>query len=349
MDLDSLCQHWDSTLDIDEENFEAVVESEKHPRLSLYKNKGRAADQEKRWRQKLSILKSKNERLDQFDHNRFPLNEQENSKHPWSSTESKSKIKSWRRHSKVLMLAEWFLFMPPDFEEEYLMKICPKGRHVFIKASKGKTTIYTRNGRLLISSVSRLPGGGLGQSDNQNNSYTTLLDCILYYPEQNTDFIDFQRTYESKQMTFECYVVDLIYMRSTAYVNLPFYDRSQWLEHYLRQQIEEYDEGDVVVFHILPSYPCDIESMQMAFASVPPYEIDGVLFYHKDVNYEPGATPLVSWLKPYMLPEWFPNINYHSDFLKDIPDDYTDYLNEIQQYEAKNKSPKSTITQTIAE
>ncbi|CAH8536521.1 unnamed protein product [Schistosoma intercalatum] len=221
MELDSLCEHWDSTLDIDEENSETVAESEQHPRLSLYKNKGRAIDQEKRWRQKLSILKSKKERLDHFDHNRFSVNKEEPSKHPWASTETKSEIRSWRRHSKLLMLAEWFLFMPPNFGEEYRMKICPKGRHVFIKASKGKTTVYTRNGRQLISSVSRLPGGGLGQSDNQNSSYTTLLDCILYCPEKNMDFTNFQTANETKQVTFVFYVVDIIFMRSTGYANLP--------------------------------------------------------------------------------------------------------------------------------
>ncbi|CAH8549526.1 unnamed protein product [Schistosoma margrebowiei] len=348
MELDSLCQHWDSTLDIDEENSETVAESEQHPRLSLYKNKGRAIDQERRWRQKLSILKSKKERLDHFDHNRFSVNKEELSKHPWASTETKLEIKSWRRHSKLLMLAEWFLFMPPNFEEEYRMKICPKGRHVFIKASKGRTKVYTRNGRRLISSVSRLPGGGLGQSDNKNSSYTTLLDCILYCPEKNMDLSDFQMANETKQVTFVFYVVDIIFMRSTDYVNLPFYERSQWLENYLKQQIEEYNESDPVAFHILPSYECDVGSMQDAFSSIPSYEIDGVLFYHKDVNYEPGATPLVSWLKPYMLPEWFPDINYHSDFMKDIPDDYTGYINGIQQYEAKmsSKSLHSVIEQT---
>ncbi|VDP49006.1 unnamed protein product [Schistosoma mattheei] len=164
---------------------------------------------------------------------------------------------------------------------------------------------------------------------------------------------------------------------------LQFYERSQWLENYLKQQIEEYNESDPVAFHILPSYECDVGSMQDAFSSIPSYEstkdvsllivgstlfttsrvlrlslrvkhnllIDGVLFYHKDVNYEPGATPLVSWLKPYMLPEWFPEINYHSDFMKDIPDDYTDYINGIQQYEAKmsSKSLHSVIQPTIPE
>uniref|UniRef100_A0A095CDH6 Snurportin-1 n=1 Tax=Schistosoma haematobium TaxID=6185 RepID=A0A095CDH6_SCHHA len=271
MELDSLCEHWDSTLDIDEENSETVAESEQHPRLSLYKNKGRAIDQEKRWRQKLSILKSKKERLDHFDHNRFSVNKEEPSKHPWASTETKSEIRSWRRHSKLLMLAEWFLFMPPNFEEEYRMKICPKGRHVFIKASK-------------------------------------------------------------------------------------FYERSQWLESYLKQQIEEYNESDpstkdVSLLIVGSTLFTTSRILHLSLRVKHTLLIDGVLFYHKDVNYEPGATPLVSWLKPYMLPEWFPDINYHSDFMKDIPDDYTDYINGIQQYEAKmsSKSLHSVIQPTIPE
>ena len=31
--------------------------------------------------------------------------------------------------------------------------------------------------------------------------------------------------------------------------------------------------------------------------------MDGLLFYHKKARYTFGATPLVVWLKPYMLPD----------------------------------------------
>ncbi len=33
------------------------------------------------------------------------------------------------------------------------------------------------------------------------------------------------------------------------------------------------------------------------------FELDGLLFYHKQGHYFHGATPLVGWLKPFMLPE----------------------------------------------
>ena len=32
-------------------------------------------------------------------------------------------------------------------------------------------------------------------------------------------------------------------------------------------------------------------------------ELDGLLFYHKELHYTPGVTPLIGWLKPWMLPE----------------------------------------------
>ncbi|CAH8846734.1 unnamed protein product [Trichobilharzia szidati] len=347
MELDSLCKQWNTTLDIDEENSEIVSESQNHPRLSLYKNKGRAVDQERRWRQQLAKLRSKKDRSNHFDCNRFTLNNDENLKHPWASNEPPSgcsKIKSWRRHSKFLMLAEWLLFMPPNFTEEYSLKLCPKGRHVFVKASEGETNVYTRNGHHFLSTVSRLPGGGLGQSDRQNSSYMTLLDCILWSAEDNVNIDCESEGSVDKQL----YVIDIIYMRSTVYSQLSFRERSVWMETYLKPQIEEFSESDPLRFHIVPSHRCDTESMQNAFSSMPSYEVDGVLFYHDDVTYEPGATPLVNWLKPYMLPEWFPNIKFHPDYMKDMPSDYTDYINEIQQYEAKSsKSLSTTSTQMI--
>ncbi|XP_077774970.1 snurportin-1 isoform X2 [Podarcis muralis] len=31
--------------------------------------------------------------------------------------------------------------------------------------------------------------------------------------------------------------------------------------------------------------------------------VDGLLFYHKETHYNPGSTPLVGWLRPYMVPD----------------------------------------------
>lgn len=33
----------------------------------------------------------------------------------------------------------------------------------------------------------------------------------------------------------------------------------------------------------------------------PPLQVDGLLFYHRQTHYTPGTTPLVGWLRPYMV------------------------------------------------
>ena len=39
--------------------------------------------------------------------------------------------------------------------------------------------------------------------------------------------------------------------------------------------------------------------------------VDGLLFYHNEVHYIGGVTPLVGWLKPEMINEQFQNIQPH--------------------------------------
>jgi snurportin-1 len=58
----------------------------------------------------------------------------------------------------------------------------------------------------------------------------------------------------------------------------------------------------------LPNYSCDPKSLDRIFNSDSNFEfdpspLDGILFYHKRVHYLPGVTPLVGWLKGYMMPE----------------------------------------------
>ena len=45
---------------------------------------------------------------------------------------------------------------------------------------------------------------------------------------------------------------------------------------------------------------CFIYSLIFGFLQA---ELDGLLFYHKQTHYTSGSTPLVGWLKPWMLPD----------------------------------------------
>lgn len=74
-------------------------------------------------------------------------------------------------------------------------------------------------------------------------------------------------------------------------------------------------------------------------------QLDGVLFYHSCVSYRRGPTPLVGWLKPYMLPEWFPFLSpcIHSTYLAEMPPDYKDYLTDIERYKEQSKAYAATL------
>lgn len=59
-------------------------------------------------------------------------------------------------------------------------------------------------------------------------------------------------------------------------------------------------------------------------------QVDGVLFYHNSAPYVSGLTPIVGWLKPYMLPERL-NVDVPAEYLALKPDDYID----LEQWVAK--------------
>ena len=58
-------------------------------------------------------------------------------------------------------------------------------------------------------------------------------------------------------------------------------------------------------FKLLPNFECDKDSLAGALSSkielFEDAQTDGLLFYHKKLHYIPGQTPLVGWLKPYMV------------------------------------------------
>lgn len=123
----------------------SVKEISDCPRFLLYKNAGYAIDQERRWRAELANCRRRKKRRAKFDDSR-DLSDSESTKDIRRSgkPESGSKRRQWDKHQSHLMLAEWFLFMPPNFETEYLFKFCPKGRHVYVTAAKVREYLSIR-------------------------------------------------------------------------------------------------------------------------------------------------------------------------------------------------------------
>lgn len=68
---------------------------------------------------------------------------------------------------------------------------------------------------------------------------------------------------------------------------------------------------------------------------------DGILFYHREGHYVFHSTPLVGWLKVFMLPEIL-HIDVHPSHLHNKPQDYE----SIQQYLSSKKKKKRKEKET---
>lgn len=77
------------------------------------------------------------------------------------------------------------------------------------------------------------------------------------------------------------------------------------------------------------------------FGSMYP-KLDGLLFYHKETHYTSGATPLVGWLKPFMLSEVF-GIKPDDRYLTEIPEGYSCFAKYMEDLTCMTNKRRSRI------
>lgn len=259
-----------------------------HPRLSQYKSKYSSLEQSERRQQLLERQKFK--RLDYVNHARRLAEDD------WTGMESEEEDKKGdeemdidtgkklpKRYANQLMLSEWLIDVPSDLGQEWIVVVCPVGKRALIVASRGSTSAYTKSGYCVNKFSSLLPGG------NKRNSTTakdyTILDCI----------------YSEAKQTY--YILDVMCWRGH-----PFYDcqtdfRFYWMHSKLPEEegLGENTKLNPFKFVGLKNFPCTPESLCKVLSMDFPFEVDGLLFYHKQTHYSPGSTPLVGWLRPYMV------------------------------------------------
>ncbi|ELK03469.1 snurportin-1 [Pteropus alecto] len=260
-----------------------------HPRLSQYKSKYSSLEQSERRRQLLELQKSK--RLDYVNHARRLAeddwtgmeSEEEEDKKDDEEMDIDTGKKLPKRYANQLMLSEWLIDVPSDLGQEWIVVVCPVGKRALIVASRGSTSAYTKSGYCVNRFSSLLPGG------NRRNTTTakdyTILDCI---------YSEVKQTY---------YVLDVMCWRGH-----PFYDcqtdfRFYWMHSKLPEEegLGENTKLNPFKFVGLKNFPCTPESLCKVLSMDFPFEVDGLLFYHKQTHYSPGSTPLVGWLRPYMV------------------------------------------------
>lgn len=211
-----------------------------------------------------------------------------------------------KTYKNQLMLSEWLVEVPEDLQTNWVLILCPEGRRNFVVASNGSTKVFSKSGKQVKNFPSNLPGGNRNQGGRARHTYT-ILDCI---------FSDARNIF---------YILDMMCWDGYQYYDCDTEFRLSWVQQkfienkelMVRSRINPYS------FQPLPVYECTAESISQALNSKMPFEdnLDGLLIYHRNVHYMPGKTPLVGWLKGFMVPELL-DIPVGDHLMMQRPSDY---------------------------
>ncbi|XP_026284759.1 snurportin-1 isoform X1 [Frankliniella occidentalis] len=324
--IDQLVASLDTQCDVASNPFDP---NRPHPRLSEFAYFREPAslmgDQEKRRTEFLERQKSKREKLVNLQ--RRLLNEpgevlnNQDSEDNLSPDKKETKStgteqRNWT-FTNQLMLSEWLVDIPPDLEDNWLIKPCPKGRRMMVVAHKGSTKAYSKAGHFVASFASALPN-----ANSSSPQGITILDCI--WNMEN-------RTY---------FVLDVLAWNNLVLLDCETEFRFYWLKTKLDEfpEVQTHSDKNRNAFLALPSYECQENLMTELMSHNPMFfegkdpGLDGLLFYHKKNLYEHGSTPLVTWIKPFMMEDVL-GIKVHQNYIDERPAGYCNQAGYIKEFE----------------
>lgn len=158
--------------------------------------------------------------------------------------------RKFNRFKNQLMLSEWLVDVPNDFTTEWYMVICPIGKRCLVVSSRGETKVYAKNGYLIGSFPSLLPGGNRKHAKNHKGS--CILDCI---------FSEINQTY---------YILDLIWWNSVSFHDSETEFRFFWLHSKFTTECSQIGQTTIYnkyKFLLLNYTCCDEQSIQHAIKS----------------------------------------------------------------------------------
>ncbi|KAI1722839.1 snurportin1 domain-containing protein [Ditylenchus destructor] len=284
--IDKLTSELSSSMAVSENNV-----YDEHPHFSKFKNVDKHSEKQRNRREEFlkRQTKTRDELLNRFrglydpDFDDDAGDASVQSPSPMDTEESaggekgKKKKRAFEKFADCLMLSEWLIDIPATLSKEWIMVPCPVGKRVIVVAEKGETKAYNKGGRLIATFKSDLPGGGPTE-----RAGCTMLDCIM-----KTNIL---------------YALDLLIWKDNPYTASDFPCRRFVLQSRLDEMPQTFTAKSYK-FVTLPQCPCTVEEMTQLMKTEFGFQLDGLLFYFSEAFYTPGQTPLVGWLKPFMLKE----------------------------------------------
>ena len=149
----------------------------------------------------------------------------------------------------------------------------PEGKRCLVVASKGKTISYLESGQILHYFNSVLPGGGL----SSKHGSSVILDCI-YSPSNRTYYLIDLMNWNEMSL-YECDTEFRFYWLHTKY-----FETSGLATSPIQQSYS---------FQLTPYWECSYQNILEAYNCEVNYIKNGLLFYHREAQYETSLTPCV--------------------------------------------------------
>lgn len=204
--------------------------------------------------------------------------------------EAKSRANSDRKFRNKAMLSEWLVDRPMDFESEWLLKPTPVGRRCLVFARKGETVAYSRTGQFIKAFQSSLPGGNRHHTSQCRRQFA-IVDCI--YIQHKNAF----------------YLMDALAWNEHNLYESEASFRFFWLQSRYNENRDKFTTTNArneSRFFCLNTYSVTDQNILLALRNDSIIKehnlfLDGLLFFHSQGPYVPGANPLVLWIKPDMV------------------------------------------------
>lgn len=192
---------------------------------------------------------------------------------------------------------------PEDLRTKWLVKIRPRGTRCLVVSARGKTIARSaRDGSTLSTFQSGLPGGSARTTRGRAGDCFCILDCVFTGDERARREASSVNAPSSSTPSGEYHVLDVVAWNGASMYDCETEFRFYWANARLTEECDACEATNPAVgrdFRFVPTpwYECDSEGVTRCYSDgvsrAHGYEIDGLLFYHKEASYETGATPLV--------------------------------------------------------
>ncbi|CAG9763380.1 unnamed protein product [Ceutorhynchus assimilis] len=289
----------------------------------LYKTNGQTTSELSQQERREFLLKEQKEKRHSLVDRQRDLSElfsEEEDEVPVEDMEVDPQQKPKKKDKFFLMFSEWFTDVPIDLEDNWLVKLAPEGFRVLVIAKKFRTVVLNERGKVLTLKT-HFPGGGLNKHHG-----LTVLDCIY------------------NKSTQTIFVLDCLFWNTMSMLDSETTFRFYWLETQFNENSKLLQTSKPHKFQLIKFFPAEKSLIQQKVFEKSTSVLDtGIVFYHKELHYVFGQTPLLGWLYTYMLPEKL-GIDVPEELLNKMPKDYKcleQYLVTLEKrQELKRKSYK---------